>query len=60
MLRTNSPALVNLGMRSTVDTALEIYHSLTYAPPSLCLCYFGNGCISGFCQLPSITASPGT
>jgi hypothetical protein len=24
MLRTNSPALANLGMRSTVDTALEI------------------------------------
>jgi len=23
-LRTNSPALANLGMRSTVDTALEI------------------------------------
>jgi hypothetical protein len=28
MLRTNSPALVNLGMRSTVDTALEIYQHL--------------------------------
>src|SRR3981081_431897 len=36
-LRTNSPALANLGMRSTVDTALEILHS--------CL----SGCSGDFC-----------
>src|SRR5882762_6033190 len=36
-LRTNSPALANLGMRCTVDTALEILHS--------CL----SGCSGDFC-----------